>query len=118
MGGGRHSDKDVDRSGVPISDTDGFGLGFFFSIIFLHISGILFPGVLKTVFIFLFLSRLGCCSSSLPLFLELDFGVVSGEEDRGRSFLEVIGWIGSALCGGELEEAEGAGVGGRVFLSF
>ena len=78
VGGGRRSDRDVDCSGVLFSDTDGLGLGFFFSIKFLHISGILFPGMLEAVFIFLFFSRLGCCSSSLLLFLELDLGVVSG----------------------------------------
>ena len=118
VGGGRRSDRDVDCSGVLFSDTDGLGLGFFFSIIFLHISGILFPVILETVFIFLFFSRLGCCSSSLLLFLELDLGVVWREEDRGGSFLELVGWIESELCGGEIDEADGAFVGGRVFLSF
>ena len=83
VGGGRRSDRDVDCSGVLFSDTGMLGLGFFFSIIFLHISGILFPGILEKVFIFLLFSRLGCCSSCLLLFLEFALGAVSGREGRG-----------------------------------
>ena len=60
------------------------GFGFLFSIILLHISGMLLPGSFLLILTFLLFSRLHCGSYTLGLFLEADCGFSFTWDGGGR----------------------------------